>query len=102
MFASQETLNGVAQQAINVLKNLRSALEDVADYYGWLSGQTDDQLTGLGFSTSDISELRSGIADGNAFSVLYDTGLPPSTYPQPSESYVYGASQRIVIGPLTR
>ena len=39
------------------------------------------------------------IACANALAQLYSTGLPPASYPQPPSAYVYGASQRQVIGP---
>jgi hypothetical protein len=99
MFASQETLQSIATNAITKLKNLRDALEGVNDFNEWLVTQTEAQLTALGFSATDYSELTSALADANALYQFYDTGLPPSTYPQPASAYVYGASQRIVIGP---
>lgn len=99
MFAGQENLTLVATQAINRLRALRDALDAIEDFQAWLTTQTTAQLTGLGFSATDVSELQSAMADANAMNDLYNTGLPPSTYPQPTSAYVYGASQRIVIGP---
>jgi hypothetical protein len=56
-------------------------------------------LTGIGMASGDADAILSALADANALSSYYNTGLPPGTYPQPGSAYVYGASQRIVLGP---
>lgn len=82
------------------LLNLRNALEDVQDLYGWSSGiSASDLETGLQFSAADAAAILSAISDANAVAQIYETGLPPGTYPQPASAYVYAASQRQVIGP---
>ena len=77
---------------------LRTALEGVADLYIWSSGLSAADLEAVGFSAGDAATLQSALADADAIAQIYQTGLPPSTYPQPSSAYVYGASQRQVIG----
>ena len=48
---------------------------------------------------ADAQSVLSALADANALRQIYETGLPPATYPQPPQAYVYAASQRQVIGP---
>lgn len=78
---------------------LRKALEDCADLNSWLSGQSLTDLTGIGFSSADAQAVQSALADANALAEFYNTGLPPSTYPQPPSAYIYGSSQRAIVGP---
>jgi hypothetical protein len=90
------------QVAANVqtrLMALRSALEGIEELYGWFAGIGASDLETLGFNSDDASSLLSAVNDANALAQIYSTGLPPSTYPQPPEAYVYANSQRIVIGP---
>ena len=89
----------VAQNVIAVLKNHRRALEDVSELYAWSSGIATADLQAIGFSATDAAALLSAIADAHAEYLLYATGLPPSTYPQPARAYVYAATQSGVIGP---
>jgi len=89
----------IAGNAQQRLVALRSALESVADLYAWSAGVAPADLEGAGFNAADAATLQSAIADANALAQIYATGLPPSTYPQPSSAYVYAASQRQVIGP---
>jgi hypothetical protein len=92
-----------AQVATNIqqrLLALRAALEGVEDLYGWTSGLTAADLAAAsGYSEDDAPAVLSAVADANALAQIANTGLPPSTYPQPSTAYVYAASQRQVIGP---
>lgn len=82
------------------LLNLRRALEDAADLEAWSSGITAaDMATVTGLDDADTATFQSAIADAAALASMYDTGLPPGSYPQPASAYVYGASQRMVIGP---
>lgn len=89
----------VLQLTTQKLIALRAALDDVADLYKWASGLAVADLTTLGMSTPGANALLSAIADAHALSLIYTTGLPPSTYPQPASAYVYAASQATVIGP---
>jgi hypothetical protein len=43
--------------------------------------------------------ILSAIADAHALWVIYTTGQAPATYPQVTGPYVFGASQRAIIGP---
>lgn len=97
--ATNLTAAAVAQQVQAILRNHRNALEACHDLFRWSSGLTTADLTAIGFSTADAPVLLAAIADANAEYVLYNTGLPPSTYPQPASSYQYAASQSQVIGP---
>lgn len=81
------------------LLNLRNALADVQDLYGWSSGLAVSDLEGIGFDASDAQEILSAIADANALADIYTTGQPPASYPQAASAYVYATSQRQVIGP---
>lgn len=96
---------GLSTQQVNALVQsklfaLRKALEDVHDLQQWSAGVTlTDMETATGLSATDAGTLKSAIADASALGDYYDTGLPPGTYPQPASAYVYGASQRQVIGP---
>jgi len=82
------------------LAALRNALDDVVNFYLWLTAYANSDLVAAGFSSADASALLAAFADGNALCQIYRTGLPPGTYPQPPSAYVYAASQRTIIGPL--
>lgn len=83
------------------LKALRDALGDIEDLYGWSSGiAATDLEADLQFNDADAQSILSAIADANALAQVYNTGNPPSSYPQASSVYVYSATQRQVIGPL--
>ena len=81
------------------LVQLRNAFGVVGEMQKWADGVTQDDLVGLGMSTADAAGVLSAIADANAMKQIYDTGQAPDTYPQVSAPYVYGDSQRRVIGP---
>jgi hypothetical protein len=89
---------GVAQRRLLALRVALSGTEGIDELHQWLAGQSDVDLQALGFSASDLQALRAAVADAHALYMYYSAGLPPSTYPQPGSTYVYGASQRIVIG----
>jgi hypothetical protein len=91
-----------AQTLTNIqvtLRTLRDAIKQVQDLYGWASGLQASDLVSLGFSSADATAILSAINDANALAQVYNTGLPPSSYPQPPSAYVYSSSQRQVIGP---
>lgn len=91
--------SAIIANAQGKLISLRKALEDCHDLFRWSSGTALTDLEAIGFNASDAQTVLTAIADANALYVLYNTGLPPSTYPQPSSSYQYAASQSLVIGP---
>jgi hypothetical protein len=97
--ASGLTEQGITSRTITVLSNLRDALTQAADLQAWMSGVAVADLEVLGFTTADANAVKSACADGEALFEYYQNGKPPSTYPQPASTYVYGASQRQVIGP---
>ncbi len=100
IFNSQLTsINQIQASAIAKLKALQQALDAVQDLYGWSSTVSSADLEALGLSSGDAGTFLSACADANAVAQIYNTGLPPGTYPQPASAYVYGASQRQVIGP---
>lgn len=100
MFTTGLSTQQVSSLIQSKLAALRKALSDVEDLHAWSSGITaTDMSAAAGLSTADASTAMAAIADAAALKELYDTGLPPGTYPQPSSAYPYGASQRQVIGP---
>lgn len=87
------------------LSALRRALEDCHDFNQWLSGLTltDLEAAPVNLDATSAQSLKSGFADADALYQLYASGsltAPPSGYVTPG-TYVFGASQRSVIGPLT-
>ena len=91
-------------QAVRTLIALRAAVNMAEDLYKWTSGISADELTaappnGLGMTQATADGLLSSAADAHALAEYYNTGVPPISYPQPNETYVYGASQRRLIGP---
>lgn len=93
---------GLIAQVSNGLVVIRAGMDIADDLYAWSSGVSAGDLTSLGpnpMSSGDANAILSAIADAHALAGLYNTGLPPGTYPQPPSAYVYGASQRIVMGP---
>lgn len=97
--ADGKTAAQVTQLVQAVLRNHRAALEQCYDLYRWSSGVAAADLAAIGFAAADAAVLLSAIADANAEYVTYNTGLPPSSYPQPPTAYPYAASQSEVIGP---
>jgi len=100
MFATGLTAAQILANVQARLLALRQALEAVTDLQEWSSGVTGaDMETATGLSASDAATLQSAIADAAALADIYDSGLPPGSYPQPASAYVYAATQRQVIGP---
>jgi len=81
------------------LSQLRTALQECDASFSWSSGVAAADLVAVGFTTADANALLSAIADAHALNLIYTTGLPPGTYPQPASVYVYQASHAKVIGP---
>jgi hypothetical protein len=101
IFTSGITQAYVTNNAQAKLAALRNALEDVENFYEWLSAYAESDLETMGFTTADATAIFTAFADANALYQIYTTGLPPGTYPQPASAYVYAASQRVIIGPLS-
>lgn len=100
------TLN-VVQIVSNIqasLVRLRKALDDCADLQEWGAGVSAADVAavpGGNLTVDDATALLAALNDANALNEYYNEGLPPPSYPQPPEKYVYGQSQRAVIGPVT-
>jgi hypothetical protein len=89
----------VSGTAIGKLVALREAFIEIGKLYAWTSSIAASDLVALGMTLSDANMILSAVADANAQWQMYNTGLPPATYPQPPSAYVYGQSQRALIGP---
>lgn len=90
----------ITTQVTQKLLALRNALDAIENLYGWTSGLAVADLTPLGFTTADAQSILNAVADANAVAEIYETGLPPSGYPQPASAYVYSASQRVIMEAL--
>jgi len=80
-----------------VLKAHRAALNAINDMWAWSSGVTAADLQAAPLNMTQA--LLSAIADAHAEYLIHTTGLPPATYPQPPQAYVYANSQTAEIGP---
>lgn len=94
----------VIATAQNALTALRSALEDCDNIHKWLAAYaaTDLEAAPINLDAASASAILSAFADASALYQLYTTGAlvsPPSGYTTPG-TYSFGASQRVVIGPL--
>jgi len=83
-----------------VLTQIRSAMTAARNLNGFSSAVSLADLTaappgGPGMDPGDAQALLSACADANGLSLLYDTGTDPRNVPA---GYVYGASQKIVLG----
>lgn len=102
IFAAGITEAYVVNNAQARLSALRRALQDCANMQAWLAGIAQADLVALGFSAADATALLSAMADASALNQVYATGQAPATYPQVTGTpYVYAASQRAIMGPLT-
>jgi len=104
-FPAGVTSQYVINNAQARLTALRRALEDCHDFNQWLSGVTlaDLEAAPVSLDATSAQSLKNGFADADSLYQLYSTGAltsPPPGYTTPG-SYVFGASQRAVIGPLT-
>jgi hypothetical protein len=99
---SANTPQYIINNAQAKLAALRNALAECEEYYQWLIGYAQADLTGIGMATLDVSSIFTAFADANAFYQVWNTGQAPGSYPQVTTTpYVYAASMRIVIGPLS-
>jgi hypothetical protein len=97
--AGNISIGQLVQQATSLLKSHRDILAAITNLHDWVSAQSTTDLEGLGISAADLGALLAAIADAAAEAQIHNTGLPPSTYPQPASAYVYAASQRQIVGP---
>ena len=95
------TASQILVSAINLLKQHRAILEQLADYYAWSSGVAAADLEGAPFDldVATANGLLSAITDAHAEYMIHTTGQAPSTYPQVASPYTYAASQNALIGP---
>jgi hypothetical protein len=101
IFSAGITEAYVTNNAQAKLATLRNALEDLENFYLWLSNYALSDLENLGFNANDGQQILNSMADANAMYQIYTTGQAPSTYPQVTSPYTYATSQRLVIGPLS-
>lgn len=99
MLPPNATAATVSAYASTVLYNLRRAFNEAAELQAWVSAQSDADLNSLFPDANYVAALKSAAADAGAEAQIHNTGLPPNTYPQPTAAYIYGASQRLIIGP---
>jgi hypothetical protein len=102
-FTAGITEQYIVNNAQSVLGQLRDALDRVNNFYLWLSAYAATDLEAAPVSMDSVStgNLLSAFADAHALYQIYNTGQAPASYPQVASPYVYGASQRIVVGPLS-
>lgn len=103
-FTAGITEQYIVNNAQNALVQLRDALNRVNDFYLWLSAYAATDLEAAPVSMDSVSagNVLSAFADAHALYEIYMTGQAPSTYPQVTGTpYVYGVSQRVIIGPLS-
>jgi hypothetical protein len=91
--------------AQSALVNLRNALESCHDIRQWLAAYSaaDLEAAPVNLDAASASALLSAFADADALYQMYNTGTlasPPNGYTTPG-TYVFGASQRVVVGPLS-
>jgi hypothetical protein len=89
----------IVNRATQFMINLRQTFADISALQAWIVAQSDSDMESIGFTAGDLSMIRSAIADANALGLIFTTGLPPGTYPQPGSAYVYATSMRAIIGP---
>lgn len=99
------TQQSVVNNAQTKLAALRRALDDIHDFRQWLAAYSATDLTAapVNMDSASATALFSALADADALYQLYTTGAltsPPSGYTTPG-TYSFGASQRVVIGPLS-
>lgn len=95
-----ENSNGalIVQRVQQALAEIRDAQVTAKFLHDWSSAIALTDLTDppLSMNPDTAQALLSGIADAYGLSLLYDTGTDPRNVPA---GYVYGASQKIVLGP---
>lgn len=100
--ASNQSAGQIISNVQSKLLSIRIALDGIAELYRWSSGVAAADLQAAPFSmtATDAATLLAAIADAHALALIYTTGLPPASYPQPASAYNYSASQSQVMGSL--
>lgn len=76
----QENAGLIAGSAKQICKTLRDTLYQAEGFSQWLTSQADADLSGLGFSASDITTLRGAFADLHTLNLLAYGQAAPSGY----------------------
>jgi hypothetical protein len=100
MFAENASQGNIMLRSQDVFLRVRTALDDGANFFAWLSAQDDATLTALGFTAQDLTFLRSAYADLMAWRAIFYDGLPPAGYPQPTAPHDYYVNIKQIIGPV--
>lgn len=95
MFTVTANQGLIAQAATQRALAVRNDIIAAQNFYAWLSGQADTDLTGIGFSTGDLGLMRSMAADLNALGNVYHGLAPGGSYALP---YPFVNSSTLVIG----
>jgi len=95
VFTSIANQGLIAQAATQRALDLRRAFIAAQNFYAWISGVSDAELTSIGFTSGDISLMRSMAADVNALSNVYHGLAPGGAYVLP---YPFINSSTLVIG----
>jgi hypothetical protein len=95
MFSATANQPQIAQNAVQVARTMRDAAVSAQNFYAWISGQADADLTGINFTEPDIVLMRSMAADLNAFANVYHGQAPGGNYVLP---YPFVNSSTIIIG----
>ena len=93
----------IVNNAQNKLDQLRDALIACEQFFLWLKAYAaaDLEAAPISMDAASAVALFSAFADADAMYQIYTTGQAPATYPQVTGPYVYAASQRVIIGPLS-
>ena len=103
-FPAGTTTQSVVSGAQGKLATLRDALRDCDNFYQWLKAYSaaDLEAAPVNLDAASAQAILNAFADADALYQLYVTGAlvsPPSGYTTPG-TYAFGASQRVVIGPM--
>jgi hypothetical protein len=108
MFQAGNTAPGITANVQRTLVNLRNALSDAQQAQLWAASVSMADLIEAGFTpdpddpttSPDAQDIKSALADADAYALIFDTGQAPGSYPQVTgDPYVYGQSIRNIIGP---
>jgi soluble lytic murein transglycosylase-like protein len=101
--AGNTSPQSVISQVQQGLAQIRSAMQTAEALHDWAAAVAQADLTnpppaGLGMPAADAQAILSACADAYGHFLLYSTGTDPRN---PPAGYVYGASQKLVIGSRT-
>ena len=94
MFGDTTTKLVVERQAAQACEGLRDAFKPITDFQNWITAQSDGDLTTLGFTSTDITFLRSAFADLSDLALKYNGAAGTITLP-----YNYTVNSKQIIGP---